>query len=93
MTRAPEDEPTFTRTAKEPRLYGAAEAAEALGVLQQNLRQVPGLPDPYDRIRSTTLWRADEIDALAAKRRRRAAVRKEKQAGEKRAKTKTKVAA
>ena len=77
-----------TRRPDEPRLYGAAEAADALGVMQQNLRQVPGLPDPYDRLRMGTLYRADEIDALADKRRKRAAVRQEKQAGEKRAKTK-----
>lgn len=56
------------RTPDEPELVGAFEAAELLGVRQTNLRVVRGLPEPYDRIRATTLYRADEIRALAWKR-------------------------
>lgn len=61
---------TGPRRAGEPRLLGAREAAEVLGVSQTNLRVVRGLPEPYDKIRATTLWRADDIEALARKRRR-----------------------
>lgn len=52
----------------EPKLMGAAEAAEALGVRQQNLRTLVGLPDAYDKVRATTLWRADEVLAFAQER-------------------------
>jgi hypothetical protein len=52
----------------EPELMGAAEAADELGVRQQNLRTVAGLPAPYGRVRATTLWRADEIRRLAKRR-------------------------
>jgi hypothetical protein len=47
---------------------GAKEAAEALGVGQTNLRVLSGLPEPYDSVGATTLWRADEIRELAEKR-------------------------
>jgi hypothetical protein len=47
---------------------GAIEAAEALGVRQPNLRVLHGLPEPYDKVRATTLWRADEIRELARRR-------------------------
>lgn len=53
----------------EPELMGAAEAAITLGVEQTNVRTVAGgLPEPYQKIKATTLWRADEIRALAAER-------------------------
>jgi hypothetical protein len=47
---------------------GAIEAAEAIGVRQVNLRATAGLPEPYQRVRATTLWRADEIRQFAAER-------------------------
>jgi hypothetical protein len=56
---------TGARYPSEPELMGAKEAAEALGVGQTNLRVVSGLPEPYDSVGATTLWRADEIRALA----------------------------
>lgn len=56
------------RRNEEPELMGAAEAARTLGVKQSNLRTVSGLPEPYQKIASTTLWRADEIKALAWER-------------------------
>jgi hypothetical protein len=52
----------------EPELMGAKEAAQALGVGQTNLRVLPGLPEPYDKVGATTWWRADEITELAQKR-------------------------
>jgi hypothetical protein len=60
------------RALGEPEVMGAAEAARTLGVAQSNLRKVVGLPDPYQRLRSGTLWRADEIRALAWRRLARA---------------------
>jgi hypothetical protein len=62
---------TGARKASEPELMGAAEASSCLGVLQQNLRTISGLPEAYDKIRATTLWRAEEIRSLAEKRGRR----------------------
>jgi hypothetical protein len=53
------------RQSHEPEMMGAAEAARTLGVKQSNLRVVTGLPEPYQKIRSGTLWRATEIRALA----------------------------
>ena len=53
------------RQAHEPEIWGAAEAALHLGVQQQNLRTVSGLPDPYGKIKAGTLWRADDIKAFA----------------------------
>jgi hypothetical protein len=48
-----------------PRMYGASEVAEALGVHVQNLGFVSGLPEPCQKIRATRLWRADVIDTFA----------------------------
>lgn len=59
-----------SRRKDEPKLYGASEAAEVLGVEQSNLRRIPTLPAPYQRLRLGTLWRADEVDALAKQRRK-----------------------
>jgi hypothetical protein len=53
------------RRVTEPELVGAAEAARLLGVRQSNLRTLAGLPEPYQRLRSGTLWRATDIKALA----------------------------
>lgn len=49
----------------EPRVIGAAEAAEILGVRQPNLRTVRALPEPYDKIRATTLYREDDVVRVA----------------------------
>lgn len=57
------------RQEHEPLLMGAAEAAGELGVRQANLRVLSGLPKPYGKVRATTLWRSNEIKALARKRR------------------------
>jgi len=65
------------RRPDEPELMGAAEAARTLGVAQSNLRVVKGLPEPYQQLASTTLWRAVEIRALAW---RRAEARKSRRA-------------
>ena len=59
------------REPDEPRLYGAKEPAEALGVMQTNLRVATGLPEPYTVVAACTLWRADDIDELAYRRRAR----------------------
>lgn len=56
------------RRPDEPELMGAAEAAKTLNVRQSNLRSLKGLPQPYQRLRSGTLWRADEIRSLAWQR-------------------------
>jgi hypothetical protein len=56
------------RTPGEPELVGAYEAAQILGVRQTNLRVIRGLPEPYVKLRSGTLYRADEIKALAWER-------------------------
>lgn len=63
---------TGARKASEPEVYGAMEAALALGVSQTNLRVVANLPVPYQTLASGTLYRASDIDALAAKRTSRA---------------------
>ncbi|CAB4197743.1 hypothetical protein UFOVP1313_29 [uncultured Caudovirales phage] len=59
---------TGARKSGEPEVMGASEAAEAIGVRQVNLRTLKGLPEPYGRIRSTTLWRAEEIREFAKNR-------------------------
>ncbi len=60
------------RQPDEPELVGAKDAAEILGVLQVNLRTLKGLPEPYGRIRASTVWRAEEIRAFAETRAARA---------------------
>jgi hypothetical protein len=62
------DRPQGGRGPGEPELMGAKDAAAALGVRQSNLRTVAGLPEPYGTVAATTLWRADEIRALARRR-------------------------
>jgi hypothetical protein len=62
---------TGHRRGGEPRLLGAAEAADRLGCMQSNLRRQVGLPEPYDTIRATTLWRATDIEAFRLARERR----------------------
>jgi hypothetical protein len=49
-------------------MMGSKEAAEALGVGQTNLRVTAGLPEPYQKIGATTLYRAEEILELAKAR-------------------------
>jgi len=39
--------------------------------MQSNLRRQVGLPEPYDTIRATTLWRATDIEAFRRARERR----------------------
>jgi hypothetical protein len=56
------------RQKHEPELMGAREAARTLGCRQTNLRAQVGLPEPYQKVAATTLWRADEIKAFAARR-------------------------
>lgn len=65
--------PTGARMTNEPELYGVAEAAEVLGVSRPNLRAIPDMPVPYDKIRASTLYRADEIRELAVRRNARIA--------------------
>jgi hypothetical protein len=61
---------TGARKPDEPKIIGASTAASILGVNQTNLRPIPGLPEPYDKDRATTMWREDEIRAFARKRAR-----------------------
>jgi hypothetical protein len=61
--------PTGRRRPHEPKVIGAAQAALIIGVRQSNLRTLAGLPDPYDKVSSGTLWREDEIRAFADARR------------------------
>lgn len=71
------DLPSGRRQKDEPRLIGAKEASAICGVSQSNLRTQAGLPEPYDVVAATTLWRHDEIKAYARRRasqRRREAV-------------------
>jgi hypothetical protein len=49
----------------EPELLGARDAAEILGVAQTNLRTLKGLPEPYDKVSATTLWRKSDIERFA----------------------------
>lgn len=63
--------PRGKRKAGEPELMGASEVAAELGARQTNIRQVVGLPEAYDVIAATTLWRAEEIREFAAARRQR----------------------
>lgn len=72
--------PTGSRMAGEPELFGVAEAAEVLGVSRPNLRAIPDMPEPYDKIRATTLYRAQEVRELAEKRNARIAAEKARRA-------------
>lgn len=65
--------PTGARRTNEPELFGVAETAEVLGINTTNLRAIVGLPEPYDKIRASPLYRADEVRALAARRNARIA--------------------
>jgi len=49
-------------------MMGAGEAAAALGVRQQNLRGLKGLPAPVQKIGATSLWLADDIREFAKRR-------------------------
>lgn len=54
-----------------PPLMGAYEAAATLGVATGNLYSLSGLPEPVAELRCGKIWRAADIEALAASRRRR----------------------
>jgi hypothetical protein len=56
---------TGRRRPGEPELLGAREAADMLGKSQTNLRTLKGLPEPYDKVRATTLWRKSDIERFA----------------------------
>lgn len=58
-----------------PRIYGAREAADVIGVAVQNLHAVAGLPAPVVALAATKVWRAEEIDAFAVEYRARRAAR------------------
>jgi hypothetical protein len=77
------------RRKDEPKLMGAKEVAEELRTQVGNIRTIVGLPEPYDVIAASKLWRADEIREFAKQRRARkrteaTAARKRKAAIEKR---------
>jgi hypothetical protein len=55
----------------EPVLIGAAEAAEICGTASSNLGQIVGLPEPYDKIRASTLYRRNEVERFAEARNER----------------------
>lgn len=62
------------RLPTEPELMGPVEVAHELGISPKNLygKNTPkGMPEPYQRLHSTTTWRAEEIKAFAAERRNR----------------------
>jgi hypothetical protein len=59
---------TGARKASEPKLLGAAEVAEMLGKRQSNIRSLAGLPEPYDGVRATKLWRESDIEVFARER-------------------------
>jgi hypothetical protein len=62
---------TGPRRTNEPELMGVMEAADALGVRRSNLSQLVGLPEPYQKVKATKLYRADEIRAFDHDRRSR----------------------
>jgi hypothetical protein len=47
---------------------GAFEAADRLGVVQTNLRPIPGLPEPIDKLRCGSVWLAGEVGEFAKQR-------------------------
>jgi hypothetical protein len=59
---------TGARQRGEPELMGVKEAAETIGVRPSNLPQIAGLPEPYDKVAATTLYRAAEMRAFAKNR-------------------------
>jgi hypothetical protein len=56
------------RREAEPKIVGTGEACQILGCRPQNIGQIKGLPDPYDHIRATTLYRKDELEEFAKER-------------------------
>jgi len=48
---------------------GAAETGETLNVKSGNLSRTRDLPPPYGKVRSGPFWIADDIRALAKRRR------------------------
>lgn len=53
----------------EPELMGLKEVAAECDVRTSNVHMLAGLPEPYDAVAATTLWRADEIREFARERR------------------------
>lgn len=51
-----------------PLMMGSHEVSKALGVRVQNLQFIPDLPLPHQRIASTRLWVASEIEEFAKTR-------------------------
>jgi hypothetical protein len=49
-------------------IMGASEAAEALGVKQSNLRDLAGLPDPFQVLRMGSVWLRDDVLEFKADR-------------------------
>jgi hypothetical protein len=56
---------TGRRRGSEPELVGASEAADLCGCAQSNLRTLRGLPEPYAKLRATTLWRKTDMRRFA----------------------------
>jgi hypothetical protein len=52
-------------------VWGSAEVARELGVAVTNLKCVAGLPEPFQKIRASRLWWADDIRPFAAEYHRR----------------------
>lgn len=59
--------PRGKRKAHELELWGPSRAAAHLGKRQSNLRTLKGLPEPYERMEGTTLYRAWEIREFKSK--------------------------
>lgn len=56
------------RKKSEPKVIGTGDAANVCGVRQSNWHQLKGLPEPYDRIGATTLYREEEVIEFAKSR-------------------------
>jgi hypothetical protein len=54
--------------ARVPRLMGATEVAQVLGVAQPNLNKVARLPEPCADLMRGRVWRADVIHEFASRR-------------------------
>lgn len=81
VKKVKKSKPAGSRRPNEPELFGLKEVAAELNVRHSNVRTVAGLPDPYDHIAASTLWRADEVRVFAAKRTARLALERAKVPG------------
>jgi hypothetical protein len=59
------------RRPNEPDIIGAKEAAVIIGTTVSNLNQIAHMPEPYDRIAATKLWRREDMEAFAVERNQR----------------------